>query len=170
MGKVNRIQRFISVNGPLLTRMTLLRLFPHGYAFLKAKPYLATLNITDKCCLRCVMCNQWQHPHPDELKKEEWFRVLDQLKGISIKEINFTGGEPLMRTDIFEIIAYAHNLGFKCGLTSNGYLMDDKIIEKLIEAGITVFNISMDATGEVFDQNPGGSKEVMSAFINPVFY
>ncbi|MCD4781635.1 MAG: radical SAM protein [Candidatus Omnitrophica bacterium] len=152
---MKRLHRLLFINIPLLIRAAIIKVCPPIYPVLRFKPYLATLNVTEKCCLRCIMCNLWRESHPDELKKDDWFRILDELKLAGVQEVNFTGGEALMRTDIFDLIHHANTSGMKCGLTTNGYLLTEKNINRLIQSGVRIFNISMDAVGSAYDDIRG---------------
>ncbi|MBF0386304.1 MAG: radical SAM protein [Candidatus Omnitrophica bacterium] len=119
------------------------------------RPYSATINITDNCCLKCVMCNQWQTYHKDELSKDEWMRILGELYVCGVREINLTGGEPLCRSDIFEIIAEAVRLGIKVGVSSNGDMIDDEMADQLLRLGVKDITISVDAIGLEYDRLRG---------------
>ena len=136
-------------------KFMLMRYVPGALEKERITPYLATLTVTDNCCLKCVMCNEWHTHHTDEFTTEEWKKTITQLKGIGIREINLTGGEPLMRKDIFEIIRHARSLGISVGMTSNGFLMDEKKVTELLASGVTTISVSMDATGEKFDEIRG---------------
>ena len=74
-----------------------------------------------------MMCRQWRSPHDDELSTEEWKRLIDELKQKGIKNIHYTGGEPLLRRDLAELVRYAAERGFTVGLTTNGILLDKAI-------------------------------------------
>lgn len=63
-----------------------------------------------------------------------------------------TGGEPLLRDDVFEVMEYASNLGFRWGMVSNGYLINQKVVEKMKNVGMISIDISIDGIGEVHDK------------------
>lgn len=101
--------------------------------------------ITGKCNLNCKFCF-CNNNNNDEISfleaKEKIFSPLKQLGG---KSIGFTGGEPLLREDIFDMIRYAKSLGFITSLVTNGMLVDENMALKLKNAGIDKIQISLDS-------------------------
>jgi MoaA/NifB/PqqE/SkfB family radical SAM enzyme len=136
-------------------KFMLMRYVPGALEKVQVTPYLATLTVTDNCCLKCVMCNEWHSHHTEEFNTEEWKNALTQLKEEGIREINLTGGEPLMRKDIYDIIRHARSLGIRVGMTSNGFMMNEARVPELIASGVSTFSLSMDAVGEKFDEIRG---------------
>lgn len=159
MVKAEKIKRLMTVNLPVLAKTTAVRYFPQKEDGKKKptgiKPYLATINITDKCNLRCVKCNQWREPHPGEFVKDDWMGVMKQLADIGIKDINFTGGEPMMVKGIIDIMRRATELGITVGMTSNGYLLNEEKIRQLLDAGLKTVTLSVDALGDAHDEIRG---------------
>ena len=100
-------------------------------------PRIAVIELTSRCnhfCLFC--CCPWEFDKNyknNELTKEEWFRVFDKYYDCGVRHITFTGGEPLMREDLFDIIDYVSKKGFTLGLISNGRKVDDVFLKKLSE-------------------------------------
>lgn len=136
-------------------KFLLMRYVPGALERVRITPYLATLTVTDNCCLKCVMCNEWHSHHTEEFSTQEWKNALTQLKEAGTREINLTGGEPLMRKDIFDIIRHARGLGLNVGMTSNGFMMDEEMIAGLLASGVATISLSMDATGEKYDEIRG---------------
>ncbi len=66
--------------------------------------------------------------------------------------LNVTGGEPLVRKDLFEIMEYADNLGFRWGMTSNGMLINDEILEKMNKTHMESISISLDGLKETHER------------------
>jgi MoaA/NifB/PqqE/SkfB family radical SAM enzyme len=97
------------------------------------------------------MCKQWRQGKREELNTKEWKDVICQLRELGIEEINFTGGEPLLREDIFDLAKYAFSLGVRCGITTNGFLLDKDKVNSLIENGLAIFTLSIDALGDAYD-------------------
>jgi len=91
----------------------------------------------------------------EELPTEKWKNVILQLKDLGINEINFTGGEPLLRNDLSELIGYATSLGIVCGITTNGSLLNKENINGLIDKGVKVFTLSIDALNEEYEKIRG---------------
>jgi MoaA/NifB/PqqE/SkfB family radical SAM enzyme len=93
-------------------------------------PNLLILDITHRCNLQCWMCDIWKDKERD-IDKTYIEKIIMQAKKLGIKEIALSGGEPLLREDIFEIFEYAHNIGIKnLGVLTNGILVK-KYFDKL---------------------------------------
>lgn len=101
------------------------------------------------------MCRQWRGSYAGELSTEEWKRIIGDLKKNGIKNIHFTGGEPLLRKDIRELVAYSSSNGFATGLTTNGMLLKKEILEELINAGLRSIALSLDALGAEYNSIRG---------------
>ncbi len=112
---------------------------------LHVRPLVAELFLTDNCNLRCVTCSCWRENTRRELSSEEWRSVIDQLVGVGIVKLNFTGGEPLLRKDSIDLIAYARSRGIRSlHLNTNGLLLTAARRERVLTAGVRSFNISID--------------------------
>ncbi len=138
-----------------LLKAWLIKQLPLTYSFFRVKPFFAAINITDRCCFRCIMCNQWENRDKNELTLDEWREIFQQFKENGIKEVAISGGEPFLREDIMEIIAYLKMLGFKVSIITNGYLLNKFIIDKLIDLKVSSISISLDALGTDFDKIRG---------------
>ena len=122
------------------------------------KPILKDLfiEITSRCNARCEHCGSScgnfipkDEISADELKKT----LLDISQHYNANEIllNITGGEPLIRKDLFEIMDYANKLGFRWGMTSNGMLITDEILEKMNQTNMETISISLDGLKETHE-------------------
>ncbi len=104
--------------------------------------------ITNKCNLRCRMCDQWKTPAEmasRELSTQEWFSFIDSAKLMHAAVIVITGGEPLLRPDIFEIIKYMRHKGISAHLCSNGTLINESVVAKLKDSNLNSISISLDS-------------------------
>jgi len=103
------------------------------------------ISLTNKCNLDCFYCHQeGNHFIGPEMNTDAVKKRLAEAREIGLKTIKFTGGEPLLRPDICEIIAYAKKLGFSdIGMTSNGTLLP-KLAKNLKSAGLERVNIGCD--------------------------
>lgn len=140
---------------PTVFKAGLLRRAQFLYPLLKIEPSSSIIMITNRCNLRCMMCKQWRAPGGEELSTEDWKNIIKELKKNGIRNINFTGGEPLLRKDIAELIAYAVSNGFVVGLTTNGLLLDKKLMVSLIDAGLRSIALSIDALYNRYEQIRG---------------
>ncbi|MDD5012028.1 MAG: radical SAM protein [Candidatus Nanoarchaeia archaeon] len=106
---------------------------------------------TLRCNLQCKYCSIWKEGNiQEEMSLEKWKEFLKDIynwvgKG---QHIGITGGEPLLREDIFEILGFIRGLEFKTSLTTNGTLLNEKIIEKLTELNLFNINISLESLNE----------------------
>ncbi len=83
-------------------------------------PYRMDLALTYHCNNRCIHCYNESSRAKIELTTSEWKRVLDQVWNLGIPHVVFTGGEPTLKNDLPELIAYAEQLGLITGLNTNG--------------------------------------------------
>jgi MoaA/NifB/PqqE/SkfB family radical SAM enzyme len=112
---------------------------------LHVRPLVAELFLTENCNLRCKSCSCWLDNTKGELTTAEWQDVLRQLVELKIVKLNFTGGEPLIRPDAIELMAYARDLGVRhLHLNTNGIRLTPPTMDKVLAAGVRSFNISID--------------------------
>jgi len=107
----------------------------------------ATLQITGKCQADCEHCSAARHMYkgrPD-MTTEQWKGVIRQIEDIGVVNIVFTGGEPLVRQDIFELISWVRKDESNAMMFSNGLLLDDERVKKLTDAGLFAINVSLDS-------------------------
>ncbi|HOJ52758.1 MAG TPA: radical SAM protein [Syntrophales bacterium] len=103
--------------------------------------------VTGACNLRCIHCHATSgQAEGDELSTEEGKRLIDMLaEEDEFRTLVFTGGEPLVRPDIFELLAHAKKAGLKNIIATNGTLIDEEMAFKLKENGVVCNAISLDA-------------------------
>jgi MoaA/NifB/PqqE/SkfB family radical SAM enzyme len=105
-------------------------------------------NVTAKCNLKCAHCyiNAGEKKDIDELSTDAAKLLIHQIAEVSKPLLILSGGEPLLRKDIFELIRYGTERGLKMAMGSNGMLIDDIVARKLKDAGITTVSISLDSS------------------------
>ena len=110
-------------------------------------PLVMSWNVTRECNMKCSHCyiNATEKKLVDELTTSESKKLMDQISQVSRPLLILSGGEPLLRPDIFELIEYGAAKGLKMGLGSNGSLIDEAIARKLKAAGIATVSISLDS-------------------------
>jgi radical SAM protein with 4Fe4S-binding SPASM domain len=122
-------------------------------------PFLAIWEVTQSCDLACKHCRAAAQPmaHPDELTNAEGKALIDQIAEMGIPIFVFTGGDPLKRADVFELIRYAAGKGVHVALTPSATpLLTREAIFKLKEAGLVRLGISLDgSTPEIHDNFRG---------------
>lgn len=111
-------------------------------------------NLVRRCNLACKHCYSISadHDFPGELGTDEIFGVMDDLKRFGVPVLILSGGEPLLRPDIFEISARAKAMGFYVGLSSNGTLIERNNIERIADIGYDYVGISLDGIGATHDR------------------
>jgi heme b synthase len=115
---------------------------------------LVAWETTRNCNLACVHCraSATTGPHSGELDTSEAYTLLDQISQVAKPIVILTGGEPLLRNDIFDIAAYGTQKGLRMVMAPNGTLITEAVAKKLVTAGIKRISISLDgATPETHD-------------------
>lgn len=109
-------------------------------------PKIVAWEITRSCNLACAHCRAAAHceAYPGELSLDECKAVMDDIASITDPILIVTGGEPLMRPDIWEIIDYAFEVGLHPVIGTNGTLITDEIAKKIAEHGIPRVSVSLD--------------------------
>ncbi len=125
-------------------------------------------NLIRRCNLRCRHCYSISGDvdFPGELSTEEVFRVMDDLKAFGVPVLILSGGEPLLRRDIFEISHRAKAMGFYVGLSTNGALISVHNIEAIAAVGYDYVGISLDGlakTHDAFRGKPGAFRASLDA-------
>lgn len=122
-------------------------------------PIHAILIVTYRCNLRCRMCDLWRRPQKTrkkELSTKQFLAIINDLADLKTTGIGFTGGEPLLREDIFELISHANNKGLVTHLATNGTLLKQKEINLLFTSGLSAISVSLDGpTAGIHDQVRG---------------
>ena len=118
-------------------------------------PFLAIWEVTQSCDLACKHCRAAAQPipHPDELTHEEGRALIDQIAEMQVPIFVFTGGDPLKRKDVFDLIRYAAGKGVQVAVTPSATpLLTREQIFKMKEAGVVRLGISLDgSTPEIHD-------------------
>jgi radical SAM protein with 4Fe4S-binding SPASM domain len=97
-----------------------------------AAPFLVVWDFTHACNLKCKHCyEKADKPLPDELTTDEAKELIDNLTEIGTVSIAFSGGEPLLRKDFFEIVNYAHKKGLYVAVATNGTLITKDIARRM---------------------------------------
>ena len=111
-------------------------------------------NLIRRCNLTCKHCYALSadHDYAGELSTAEVFTVMDDLKAFRVPVLIRSGGEPLLRPDLFEIAARAKAMRFYVGLSSNGTLIDAAMAERIAGADFDYVGISLDGIGAVHDR------------------
>ena len=111
-------------------------------------------NLIRRCNLSCKHCYSISGDvdFPGELTTAEVYGVMDDLQAFKVPVLILSGGEPLMRRDIFDISARAKGMGFYVGLSSNGTLVDAPLADRIRDAGYDYVGVSLDGIGRTHDK------------------
>lgn len=122
-----------------------------------AAPVNITWEITHKCNLRCVHClSSSSEEGPDELTFEECKSIVDQLAKLKVFEINFGGGEPLLKDYFLPLLRYIHTKGIVTCISTNGTVLTDEAVKVFTGSRLVNVQVSLDgATPEANDSIRG---------------
>ncbi|MGZ5235558.1 MAG: heme d1 biosynthesis radical SAM protein NirJ [Caldimonas sp.] len=111
-------------------------------------------NLIRRCNLTCTHCYALSadHEYAGELAHGEVCTVMDDLKAFGVPALILSGGEPLLRADLFEIAARAKSMGFYVGLSTNGTLIDAPVADRVAAAGFDYVGISLDGLARTHDR------------------
>jgi radical SAM protein with 4Fe4S-binding SPASM domain len=114
-------------------------------------------SVTRRCNLNCIHCYTDSHneEYAGELTTEEAKRMIKELAEFKIPALLLSGGEPLIRKDIFELAEYARGLDMRLTFSTNGTLIDKKIAKRIKDTGFSYVGISFDGIGKVNDMFRG---------------
>jgi len=139
-----------------------------GTAGAVAPPRVVFWETTAACNLECAHCRRLEVSHElskRDLSTAEGKHAIEQLAEAGRPLLILSGGEPLVRPDIFELAGYGHKVGLPCALATNGTLIDREIAEKIAAAGIRRVSVSLDGadagTHDEFRRLPGSFKQAL---------
>jgi len=131
----------------------------------KQKPDLRMIawELTRSCNLACAHCRASSKygPYPGELSTIECFKLIDEIVSFSSPIVIMTGGEPLLRKDIFEIAGYGRSKGLVMVMSPNGTLLSQENINRIISSGIKRISVSLDGPDAASHDN---LRQVLGAF------
>lgn len=123
---------------------------------MKFEPKWIAWEITRRCNLNCVHCRSSSslevEGHPD-FSLDEAKRALDDIASYAKPVVVLSGGEPLLREDVFDIAAYGTEKGLRMCLATNGTLVTEKICGKIKDAGIKMVSLSLDGASASIHDN-----------------
>jgi len=125
----------------------------------RSKPLWLLAELTFRCPLQCPYCSNPVEiaKYQDELDTADWIRVLREARKMGAAQLGLSGGEPLVRNDLEEIIAEARQLGYYSNLITSGVGMDEQRVAAFKEAGLDHIQISFQASDEELNNYLGGT-------------
>ena len=126
----------------------------------QAKPLWLLAELTYRCPLQCPYCSNpvEMAKYKNELTTDDWIRVMQQARKMGATQLGFSGGEPLVRRDLEDLIREARRLGYYTNLITSGVGMDESRIIAFKEAGLDHIQISFQASNEELNNYIGKSK------------
>lgn len=126
----------------------------------QTKPLWLLAELTYRCPLQCPYCS---NPidiarYNEELSTDDWIRVMREARKMGATQLGFSGGEPLVRKDLEELIREARQMGYYTNLITSGVGMDEERIKAFKTAGLDHIQVSFQASTEELNNYLGGSK------------
>jgi len=147
----------VEASDPLRYGRQSAKLPSHLLQFSRDKKPVVVWNCTKQCNLACAHCyaSATRKPAPDELDGDEARAMIDDLAAFGSPVLLLSGGEPLMRGDLLEMIAHARSGGMRAVVSTNGTLITPAKAEALAEAGLSYVGVSLDGLEAIHDQFRG---------------
>ena len=122
-------------------------------------------NVTKACNLKCIHCyaKAESGPAPDELSTEEAKNMIDDLAAFRVPVLLISGGEPLIRPDIFELAEYAIAKGIRVTFSTNGTLITPEVAQRMKKIGISYVGISLDGLEDINNYFRGNNRAFQMA-------
>jgi pyrroloquinoline quinone biosynthesis protein E len=119
--------------------------------------------LTYACPLQCPYCSNPidYSKYSSELTTEEWKRVLSEARKMGAVQLGFSGGEPLTRKDLVELVEHARQLGYYINLITSGYGMTEEKIVRLKEAGLDHIQVSIQASTQELNDHIAGTESFL---------
>lgn len=135
-------------------------------------PLYVSWNYTYACNFNCSHCYSRAEWYPKELTTSQYEQIVDQFKEAKVFKVGLGGGEPLLRKDCLHIIKRMSEAGIHTNITTNGWIVDEAMAEKIAQAGLSCLYVSLDSpdadTHDTFRRKPGSHERVMSCLRNAV--
>ena len=113
-------------------------------------PNALIAEVTHRCPLHCIYCSnpEAMQPRSEEMDSEQWCRVFREAGELGVHQIHFTGGEPLSRSDLTQLIAHARRAGLYVNLITSGIGLNAQRLEELVSAGLDHVQLSFQDVDE----------------------
>jgi pyrroloquinoline quinone biosynthesis protein E len=127
----------------------------------QGRPLWLVLELTYRCPLKCVWCNNpldFERYGGSELTTEEWKDVLRQARALGSLQLGFSGGEPMLRDDVEELVGYASGLGYYTNLITSGIGLTEKRLAALKNAGLKQIQLSIQSADRALTNELVGAR------------
>ncbi len=129
-------------------------------------PFKATIELTCKCNARCKFCQRWKSDGTD-LTTNEWKSILSDLRNNGVMNVSLSGGEPLLRKDIFELIDYCKEIGLSTTLNTNGFIVH-KYIDEIANSSLSSIYFSLDSHSGIIHDSLRGVKGIFDSAVENI--
>lgn len=137
-----------------------------------ASPLTGSIGVTQRCDSRCYYCDiwKWQDFIPDPTI-EEFKKIFSSLSNLGVKVVSLSGGEPLLRKDIEEVISIVKNYNMRAQIVTNGVLLSKDRIIKLLKVGLDCVTLSLDTVNpEVYQKLRGVPFRIVEQALESLIY
>lgn len=127
----------------------------------QGKPLWLVLELTYRCPLKCAWCNNpldFERYGKQELSTDEWKDVLRQARKMGSLQLGFSGGEPMLRDDLEELVAYADELGYYTNLITSGVGLNEQRLTALKRAGLKQIQLSLQSADRTLTDSLVGAR------------
>ncbi len=126
------------------------------------KPTQIFAIVNKRCVSKCVMCDSWRVENPTELDAAVWIKFLQAMQRFNpYFNINFTGGEPLFKSDFLDILTFCSDSGILAGFTTNGILLTKSMVDSLMCLNIFNIHVSIDSMDDAVHDKARGIPGVL---------
>ncbi len=145
---------------------------PNNDSVLKHNLRLVAWEITKKCNLACIHCraSSSSRQYDGELVTSEAISLMDEIAALAKPIVILTGGEPLLREDIFDIVKYGDSLGLRMVMAPNGTLITKNVAKKILDSGIKRVSISLDGPDNLSHDMFRGVQGAFESAISAIKY
>jgi len=119
------------------------------------RPLSAHVKLTENCQAKCISCDYWKSRWNDQIDTARAVKLVNEISAIGIRSLRFTGGEPLLRKDLFHILRKANTSGLKRIIVQTNGLLLKKLHEEINASPITNISVSIDGLQETNDHIRG---------------
>jgi len=124
---------------------------------MEERPYTLTAELTYRCPLQCAYCsNPTSYEGRSALDTDQWRRLLTEAEAIGVMQVNLTGGEPLLRSDLEQLVAHAHHLGLYTNLITSGVPLSRRRLSRLRASGLDAVQLSLQSTDRLLADRIAG--------------
>ena len=126
-------------------------------------PNYVIWDCTRRCNLHCEHCGAVKETYETELSTAQIKQVIGQLAALGVDLFAVTGGEPLLRQDLLDVLGYANQQGMHTGIATNGYLIDDGLARRIKETGVDTVQVSLDGLESTHNRIRGSDQSFSRA-------